>query len=353
MSIYNIKQQRRIVLLFIFGLGVFLAYSLKDIFTAFLGAITLYTLFKPFYLSLAEEKRWDHSLSAVIIMLISFLLIIIPFLSLSWIIMDKIIYYRSNPEPIAEIINRIDGFLGSELNRPRLVERLLKNMETWALGSFTSLLNALFNVFLIITLMYFILYFMLKNHFEFENAILKYLPFNESSSMLFAEEMKNITYANVLGQGLIALIQGILLSVGFVIFGLKDPVFWGVVCVLLSFLPVIGSPMVFVPAGLISISFGDTFGGVGIMLWGFILVMNIDNVLRMLIAKKIGDTHPLITIIGVVVGIPIFGILGLVFGPLLLSYFILLITLYEQKFVSKAKKRVEIAKKEKPDNGKV
>jgi len=69
------------------------------------------------------------------------------------------------------------------------------------------------------------------------------------------------------------------------------------------------------------------------------VILNIDNVLRFMIAKKVGDIHPIITVIGVVIGIPLFGILGLVFGPLLLSYFILLIKIYESS--AKASDRLE------------
>ncbi|MFN5319448.1 MAG: AI-2E family transporter, partial [Bacteroidia bacterium] len=91
-----------------------------------------------------------------------------------------------------------------------------------------------------------------------------------------------------------------------------------------SFLPFLGAPLVFVPAGLIALSSGNTTAGYGIILWGFLLVTNIDNLLRFFISKYFADTHPLITIIGVIAGVPVFGILGLVFGPLLISWFVLL-----------------------------
>jgi predicted PurR-regulated permease PerM len=79
-----------------------------------------------------------------------------------------------------------------------------------------------------------------------------------------------------------------------------------------------------VPAGLIALAYGDSFAGYGIMIYGFVLVTNIDNVLRYFISRYFADTHPLITILGVIVGIPVFGLLGLVFGPLLISWFLLL-----------------------------
>ncbi|HKG06444.1 MAG TPA: AI-2E family transporter, partial [Pedobacter sp.] len=97
----------------------------------------------------------------------------------------------------------------------------------------------------------------------------------------------------------------------------------------ISFIPVLGPPIVFLPAAMLQIANGNNFAGWAMLIFGFVVIINIDNVLRFMIAKRIGNIHPIITVIGVVIGIPLFGILGLVFGPLLLSYFVLLIKIYE------------------------
>jgi predicted PurR-regulated permease PerM len=90
---------------------------------------------------------------------------------------------------------------------------------------------------------------------------------------------------------------------------------------------------------LLQIANGNNFGGWAMLIFGFVVIINIDNVLRFMIAKKVGNIHPVITVIGVVIGIPLFGILGLVFGPLLFSYFFLLIRIYETS--AKASERLE------------
>jgi predicted PurR-regulated permease PerM len=105
--------------------------------------------------------------------------------------------------------------------------------------------------------------------------------------------------------------------------------FWGVITTFISFVPVLGPPVVFVPAAILQIANGNNFAGWAMLVFGFVVIINIDNVLRFMIAKKVGNIHPIITVIGVIIGIPLFGILGLVFGPLLLSYFILLVKIYE------------------------
>jgi predicted PurR-regulated permease PerM len=177
--------------------------------------------------------------------------------------------------------------------------------------------------------MCFSLYFMLVSSKLFEGTLMKFLPFPEEHSFRFAKELKNITYSNVLGQGLISLTQGAIVGLGFWIFHIPDPFFWGVISVFVCFLPVVGAPIIFIPAGIIELAYGNTLSGVGILVWGIILVIVVDNFLRFFISKKLADTHPLITIIGVVIGVPVFGLLGLIIGPLLISYFILLVNMYE------------------------
>lgn len=350
MSIYNTKQQRIIILILILLLGTFLAYSLKDIISAGLGAIVLYTLLRSYYIKLIEEKKWRKSLAALFIIFSSFIVLIIPFFTLSWMVIDKISYYTQNSNEITSILNHFSTVLGIDVHSVRVVE-IIKKVETWALGSFPSLISALANIFFLISVMYFILYFMFTEHEYFENSLLKYLPFKEKNALLLAEELQKITQTNVIGQGIIAFAQGLCVGLGFLIFGIEDPLFWGVLSSLLSFVPLVGAALVFVPAGIIEISYLNYYSGIGILVWGILIVSNIDNALRLIINKKLANIHPLISIIGVIIGIPMFGILGLVFGPLLISFFILLISIYENKnnSISIYKSRIIVNKNEIPE----
>ena len=123
--------------------------------------------------------------------------------------------------------------------------------------------------------------------------------------------------------------RAFLLANGFLIFGLPDPLFWGVIGAFISFLPVVGAPTLSIPAAIILFVQGHPLKGVLLLVYGLLFIGNVDSFLRMMINKRIANTHPLITIIGVLIGIPLFGITGLVFGPLLLSYFLLLLEIYE------------------------
>lgn len=339
MSIFSYKQRNNINLVIIIALGCIIAYSLQGIFGSILSTLVLYTILRPAYIHLAEVKKWNRSFTAVLLLFISLVVIVLPFYGLSSMVIAKINELNNDQIYFTNLLNKIKHLFDFSENASQMIEDGLKKAGTWATGLFPSLITGVFNIVFGLLLMYFLLYFMLVERESFENALLKYAPFREQNAKRFAEEMRNTTYANVVGQGLIAIVQGSLVSLSFYVLGYNDPVFWGVITTFISFVPVLGPPVVFVPAALLQIANGNNFGGWAMLIFGFVVIINIDNVLRFMIAKKVGNIHPVITVIGVVIGIPLFGILGLVFGPLLFSYFFLLIRIYETS--AKASERLE------------
>jgi predicted PurR-regulated permease PerM len=329
MSIFNYKQRNNITLISIIVLGCLLFYALTDLFSSILGAIVLYTIFRPFYLYMVETRKWNRALSAVIIILISVIVVVIPFLTLSFMMIDKISGLNRNTFPIEEWLGKLDHFAGSNFKQPHLADTIMLKVSSIATDLFPSLIGNIASSIIILLVMYFLLYFMFVQQREFEAGLLRYAPFREQHALKFAVALKNATYSNVLGQGIISVVQGILLANGFWIAGIPDPVFWGVIGAFISFLPVVGAPTLCIPAAIIIMINGHTWKGVGLLAYGLLFIGNVDNVLRMIINKRLANTHPIISIIGVFIGIPLFGILGLVFGPVLLSYFLLLVEIYE------------------------
>jgi predicted PurR-regulated permease PerM len=329
MSIFSYKQRNNITLISIILLGCLLFYALSDLFSSILGAIVLYTIFRPFYLYLVEGKRWNKSLVAVIIILISVIVVVIPFLTLSFMMIDKISTLNRNTFPIEQWLGKLDSFAGSNFKQPHLADSIMLKIGSLATDLFPSILSSAASIIITLLVMYFLLYFMFVQMREFEAGLLRFAPFREQHALKFAVALRNATYSNVLGQGIISIVQGILLANGFLVFGIPDPIFWGVIGAFISFLPVVGAPTLCIPAAIIIIINGHTLKGVLLMAYGLLFIGNVDNVLRMIINKRIANTHPIISIIGVFIGIPLFGILGLVFGPVLLSYFLLLVEIYE------------------------
>lgn len=347
MPVFNYKQRHNILLIILIILGCAILYSMRTIAGALLSTIIFYAIFRPVFFFLTERWNFKKIPATVVIILLSLIILVLPFLTLWLLVIDKIAEFQADPMRIQYLIAKIDAFIGSYISQPHFMENALKNADKYISDLFPSILTAAADILLGLAVMYFMLYFMFVQREEFESALLRYAPFREQNSLKFASELRNITFSNVLGQGFIAVVQGSLLSIAFFIFGINDAIFWGVITIFLSFLPIVGAPIVFIPAAIIELANGDKTAGIGLLLFGLIIITNIDNVIRFVIAKRVADTHPLITIIGVVIGIPVFGILGLVFGPLLLSYFFLTIRIYEtSKLASERLDRIKSAEEE-------
>ncbi len=329
MSLFSFKQRNSIILIIILILGCVILYSLQGILGSLLSTLVLFTLLRPIYIYFTEKKGLNKSFAAITLLFSSFVIIVLPFYLLSSMVISKISDLRSNEIYFKNLLFKIKQLFPVSSNIQSYIEEGVNKAGDFAASLFPSLLSGAVGIVLGVLIVYFLLYFMLVQRVEFENALLKYAPFRKQNAQRFAAELENITFANVVGQGLIAMVQGGLLSLAYYILGYNDPLFWGVITMFISFVPILGPPIVFVPAALIQIVEGYSFEGWAMLLFGFIVIINIDNVLRFIIAKRVGNIHPIITVLGVLIGLPLFGILGLVFGPLLLSYFILLIRIYE------------------------
>ena len=179
--------------------------------------------------------------------------------------------------------------------------------------------------------MLFTMYYLFIQETYFMLGLHRYLPFRNDTLEELGESLKNNVNANVLGQVLVAMVQSILTGLTLWIFSVPDPLFWGVVAFFMAFLPVLGTPLVWGPAALYQFSQGQSGQAIGILLVGFIVIINVDNVLRIMLARRIGDIHPLVTLVGLVLGVEMFGLIGLVIGPLLVSYFLVLMEVFRRE----------------------
>lgn len=341
-DVFSQKERNIIILVIVLLLAGTILYAVKGIFGAILGSLLMYTLFRNINIFLIEKWRWPRALSAVFLIIISLFIIVFPFAGIGTMLVNKAVELQKNPAWINHLVQAVNDFAGDTLGKPDLIQTQLEASASYFGKMLTSLLEGAASLFLTVTVMYFILYFLFVNYKGFENGLIHYLPFDDENAKVFGEELKNITYANIIGQTVIAIIQGACLALGFLLFGANDPLFWGVICAILSFIPLLGPPLIFVPAALILLSQGQQWQGIALLIWGFGLVINIDNVLRLLIAKSVANIHPLITVVGVIIGLPLFGLIGLVFGPLLLAYFLIAVKIYKaNKRLSLKKERLE------------
>jgi predicted PurR-regulated permease PerM len=200
-------------------------------------------------------------------------------------------------------------------------------------GSGFAVLGAASRFSLNLVIAFFGLFFMLQSSERLWLGLAPYVPFSSTNTERLRQRFEDVTVSTVIGTGLTAGVQGALVGVAFWATGISNAVVWAVITTVLAILPIVGSGMVWVPAALLLAVDGRMPQAIGLALWGAILVANVDNLIRPMVFRRWANVHPLITIVGAFGGVRYFGLLGLLVGPLALSYFFELLRMYRQEYV--------------------
>jgi predicted PurR-regulated permease PerM len=326
------KIKQIIALSAIIILGAFLFFSLTGFISAFLGAVIFYIICSPLMHFLHVKRKIKKGLAAFIVILLSFLVIMIPIFVLGNLLIGKLTTILSGNTTILSQVQYANSYIKEHLGFDVLNSENVLKIQGTITQIVPNLLNQTFTIVGDIGIMYFIFFYLLYIEYDFKNAIIHYLPYTDENSKLFAKELTSQTYSNVIGAPLLAIIQGVFAVIGFAIFGLNEPLFWGVMCGFLSFIPFVGTALIWIPAGLVQLSMGASWQGIGILIYGALVITNIDNVFRFVLQKKLADIHPLVTVFGVIIGLNWFGLPGLIFGPVLISYFLIMIKIYRIEY---------------------
>ncbi len=300
--------------------------------TGVLGAITIYVLMRNWMSKLVIKKNWNPNLAASVLMLISFFGILIPIAGIILMLTNKVGTAVENSgevvlafkEQLAKIQEKIGYDLTSQIDAAAITGWTSENLQGFVGGTF--------NAFVAIGLMYFMLFYMFTNRKDLRDSLRDYIPMNRKNLKEVGIEVQKMVRSNALGIPMVGLAQGIVALIGFLIFGTEDPFFWFVIVTISSMIPFVGTLLGILPVFLLSLSTGDNFAAWGILLYGFIVVGSTDNIIRLYVLKKLDDVHPLVTLIGVIVGVPLFGFIGLIFGPLLISLFMVIVKIYRKEY---------------------
>lgn len=319
------------VLLVVIFLGFLIFKEMLPYLSGVLGAITLFVILKGFMAKLLA-RGWRKSIAAGTLLLLSFIGILIPVGVIIVMLSNKIGKAVANSERVIAAIkdnaNKLETYLGYDLSSG--IDS--SSVAGWLTSNLQNLAGGTFNAVIAIGVMYFLLYYMLVNREQLNATLRSYIPLDEDNIELIEKEGNISVRSNALGIPLVALFQGIIALIGYVIFGVPDPFFWFAITAIGSMVPFIGSALGFIPVTVLLLASGHNWQAVGVLLYGIVIVGTTDNVVRLYILERISSVHPLITLIGVIVGVQLFGFIGLIFGPLLISLFLLIVKIYKKEY---------------------
>jgi predicted PurR-regulated permease PerM len=333
-AIFNNRVRQVILLLILLALAILLFMELSLFFPGVLGAITLYILSRNKYQYLVTKRKWKKGGTALLFMLLFVLCIGLPVWVAIDILSPRINMLFANQEEIMKSLKSISAQLQKWTGQEILSDANIVSIQKKLVGLIPGFLNSTLTILSNLAMMLFLVFFMFCNYEFMEKRLQDFIPLQNRNIDMLAGETRNMVRANAIGIPLISIIQGIFAMIGYWIFGVKDFVLWGFITGLFAFFPVVGTMIIWVPLVIYMFSTSTTFNGMGLLIYSLVITGNVDYLARVTLLKKIGDVHPIVTVLGVIVGLQLFGFLGFIFGPLLISYFLLLAKIYANEFGS-------------------
>ncbi len=342
-NVINQNQLRQVFfIIVILLLGVLLFFELRSFLPAMLGAVTIYIMLHNWMIYLTERKKWRKGLTSLILMFFSFIVILLPIGMLVNMLSSKVTYAIQHSSELVEAMKKVVSNIEQDYNIVLASESNINKLGGLISESLPGIVGATFNTLSTILFMFFILYFMLMNSRKMENTVYEYIPLKNENVIKLGKEVHSMVMSNALGIPLIAFAQGVVGLIGYLIIGVDQPFFWfGVTCIA-GMIPVVGAALAYVPLAIIAFANDKTGQGVFLLIYGFGIIGTVDNVLRFTLLKRLANVHPLTTVFGVIIGLNLFGFIGLIFGPLLISIFMLLLKIYTSEFVAKQRDVNEI-----------
>ena len=321
------------LLIMIFGLGILLFRYARPFLSGVLGALTLYILLRKLSFRLTD-KTGKPALSASVILVCIILFIIIPLSLLIWIVVAKLQQVNWDANDIIEPFRQMTGILEDRYGIDVISEKSISFAASKITALGQSVINGISGFFINIAAALILLFFLLTGGRRMEGYVSSLIPMKKVNKQETIEKINVMVKSNAIGIPLLALIQGIIAWIGYMLFGVPNAFLSAFLTGLCSMVPVVGTMVIWLPVSIYFAVLGVWGKAIGLFLFGAIVISQSDNLLRFILQKKLADTHPLITIFGVVVGLQLFGFIGIIFGPLLVSLFLMFIDMFRKEYLS-------------------
>ena len=307
-----------------------------------IGALLAYLLSRFYkYLLLKTSKS---SLSAFMVCIVAFLVVVIPSIFfIKVLVQQSFALFILGKQKLAtgfvsNCSNSICDTIKIYSNDPSVryqIQEFLGATTNWIVDKGSNFLLSVPQMVIGLFISFVSMYYFLKDGNRFIQKINRFFSTNEEKYGYVLSRLKKIMHGIIYGYGLVALIQGLLGWLGFFIFGVSSPVFWGMIMGILGLFPLIGSAIVWGPAALMLILQGIFQNsnsmiarGIGLGIYSALLISSLDNTLKPKLMGQKAKVHPGVMMVGLIGGIFFFGPIGVILGPLTLALLIVLIDAY-------------------------
>lgn len=338
-------NQQRVQLAFflvLLGLACLMTYLVyRPFLNVIILSLVLAILLNPIYERILKLFRGRSKIAAsvVIVLAIVFILIPLSLLSIQIFNQSRDVYVQlqsGNVDYIQQAINTIEKPIQAHFPEFSInVKGYLQQTVAWIGNNAASIISSTTNALLGLMLVFISLFFFLKDGKKFLAYIVKLSPLDDVYDIKIFHRIGTMISSVVRGVLFIAVVQAILVGVGFYLFGVPNATLWGTVTVIASLLPFVGTALVVFPGVAYLLVTGNLVGAIELAIWGTLLVGLIDNLLMPVMYGKSAQVHPLIILFAVLGGIYAFGPLGFLVGPMMVSFLIAILEIYREFMLPK------------------
>lgn len=331
----SVKEQYRkySLITIILGLGLLLFLKMTPFMGGILGACTIYIMVRDQMLYLTQKKKIRKSVTAIILLIEAILCFLVPLSLAVWLLISKLQTVNVDTATFVDTITNLADWIRRKTEYDLLSKENISSIASILPGIGQFLMGGISSFAVNLFVLVFLLYFMLIGGTKMEQYIYELLPFSDSNKKHVMNEINMIVRANAIGIPLLAIIQGAIATLGYYLFDAPSALLFGFLTCFATVIPIVGTTLVWFPLAAYMAISGDWPHAIGLLLYCGLIVTNIDNLIRFILQKKMADTHPLITIFGVVIGLSLFGFMGVIFGPLLISIFILCVNIFKEQYL--------------------
>lgn len=328
---------------------------LLRLFWAYISAIILALLiasaFYPLYAWVRKLLKGEERGASMLMTIFIFLVLVIPVGGFVGTLSNEAFdFYRRSRDAVsllkiqqilegdsiwAQRIRKVGDLTGIEVN-PETIEELAtdlgRNVGLFLSKQLRSMASNLLNFLIHFFIMMLVVYYIFRDGERLKNYISELLPFPLEQQELVVSKFREMARAVIVGNGLNGIIQGIIGGFGFFFFGLGSPFLWGTLIGFMAFLPFIGASIVYVPAFIILILQGQTGTAIGFLVYNGAYSIIMEYLFKPRMIGKGMRMNALLVFIGILGGIKLFGILGIIYGPLIMTIFITLAELYRLEY---------------------
>ncbi len=325
------KYWKYSLIIFIVGLGYILFRQAQPFLNGILGGFTLYLLLRNFTFWL--QARMKPALAVWLVTVGTTIFILIPFSLFAWGLVGQISGMHFDTESIIQPAWKVVDFVKERTGFDILSEKSLAFLVSQASSIGQSVMSGVSDLVINLGVAIMLLFFMLYGGKRMEHYISTLLPFDERNKKEVLAKVELMVRSNAIGIPLLAVIQGVISFGGYLLCDAPNPALSASLTAFASIIPLVGTALVWVPITIYFLVVGNWVSAVIMLAYGGIVVSQCDNLIRFLLQKKMADVHPLITIFGVVAGLPLFGFMGVIFGPLLVSLFLLFLDMFRKEYL--------------------